>query len=116
MTNTLKNKLDKLTIEQLFIIAQELDNTFWCYEDLKDFVIDKIKDDYLTVAAHVLTALNDEVAEYYNYDASMGTLDSVAPITTKEDFIDFLEDYNNEDIKKVLKKYQGGFYNDSKTI
>ena len=109
MTNTLKTQLNKLTLEELFIIAQELDNTFWAYEDLKDFAIDLIKDDNILLATHILNALNSDQEDYYNYDASMGILDTVAPTTTKEDFIDFLQDYNDEDIKKVLKKYQGGF-------
>lgn len=109
MTKTLEKQLNKLTLEQLFIIAQDLDRTFWAYEDLKNFVVDKIKDDNILLATHILNALNDELAEYYNYDASMGILDTVAPITTKEEFINYLENYNDEDIKQVLKKYQGGF-------
>lgn len=109
MTKTLEKKLSKLTLEQLFIIAQDLDSSFWAYEDLKDFTIDKIKDDNIFIALHILNTLNDDQEDYYNYDASMGTLDTVAPITTKEEFINYLEDYNDEDIKKVLKKYQGGF-------
>ena len=103
MNKTLEKKLDKLTLEQLFIIAQELDNSFWAYEDLKDFIIDKIKDDDIFIALHILNALNDNEADYYNYDASMGILDTVAPITTKEEFIQYLDNYNDEDIKKVLK-------------
>lgn len=109
MTNTLKKQLNKLTLEQLFIIAQDLDSSFWAYEDLKDYAIDKIKDDDVFIALHILNTLNDELADYYNYDACMGILDTVAPITTKEEFINYLEDYNDEDIKKVLEKYQGGF-------
>ncbi|MDY4823147.1 MAG: hypothetical protein SO148_05085 [Candidatus Onthovivens sp.] len=109
MTKTLKKQLNNLTLEQLFIIAQDLDSSFWAYKDLKDFVVDKIQDDDVFIALHILNTLNDELAEYYNYDASMGILDTVAPITTKEEFINYLEDYNDEDIKKVLKKYQGGF-------
>lgn len=109
MTKTLKTQLNNLTLEELFIIAQELDNSFWAYEDLKDFAIDLIKDDNILLATHILNALNSDPVEYYNYDAGIGTLDEVAPITTKEDFIDFLDNYNDEDIKKILKKYQGGF-------
>lgn len=109
MTKTLKNQLNKLTLEELFIIAQDLDSSFWAYEDLKDFVVDKIQEDNILLATHILNALNDESADYYNYDASMGILDTVAPITTKADFIAYLENYNYEDIKKVLEKYQGGF-------
>ena len=109
MNKTLKNQLNNLTLEELFIIAQDLDNSFWAYEDLKDFAIDLIKEDNILLATHILNALNDDPVEYYNYDASMGILEEVAPITTKNDFIDLLKKYNDEDIKKVLEKYQGGF-------
>lgn len=102
MTKTLEKQLNKLTLEELFIIAQELDNSFWAYEDLKDYVIDLIKDDNILAATHILNALNND-QDYYNYDATMGTLEDVTPITTKADFIDLLKKYNNEDIKKVLK-------------
>lgn len=109
MTKTLLKQLNNLTLEELFIIAQELDNSFRAYEDLKDFIVDKIKEDDIFIATHILNALYNNEAEYYNYDASMGILDTVAPITTKEEFIDYLVNYNDEDIKKVLEKYQGGF-------
>lgn len=109
MTKTLLKQLNNLSLEDLFIIAQNLDSTFWAYKDLKNFVVDKIQDDNILVATHILNALNDELAEYYNYDASMGILDKIASITTKEEFINYLEYYNDENIKKVLKKYQGGF-------
>ena len=109
MTKTLEKKLNNLTLEELFIIAQELDRTFWTYKDLKDFAIDKIKEDDIFTALHILNALNNDPVNYYNYDTSMCILDTVAPITTKADFIDYLEDYNDEDIEKSFKKYQGGF-------
>ena len=104
MTKTLEKKLNNLTLEQLFDVAQKLDSSFWAYEDLKNYVIDLIKDDDIFIALHILNALNDKSAEYYNYDATMGILDTVAPITSKEDFIDYLEDYNDEDIIKTIKK------------
>lgn len=107
MTKTLEKQLNKLTLEELFIIAQNLDNSFWTYKDLKDFAIDLIKDDDILVATHILNALNDDQEDYYNYDVGMGILDTVAPITTKEEFINYLENYNDEDIKKVLKTIKG---------
>lgn len=109
MTKTLEKQLNNLELWQLFEVAQELDSTFWAYEDLKDFTIDLIKDDNILLATHILNALNNDQEDYYNYDVGMGILDTVAPITTKEDFIELLKNYNDEDIKKVLKKYQGGF-------
>lgn len=109
MTKTLKKQLNKLTLEELFIIAQELDRTFWTYKDLKDSTIDLIKDDYLSVATYILNTLNSDPAQYYNYEAPRGVLAKIKPLTTKNDFIDLLKKYNDEDIKKVLEKYQGGF-------
>lgn len=109
MTKTLKKQLNNLTLEELFIIAQELDQTFWTYKDLKDSTIDLIKDDYLSVATYILNALNSDPAQYYNYEAPRGVLAKIKPLTTKNDFIDLLKKYNDEDIKKVLEKYQGGF-------
>ena len=109
MNKTLEKKLSKLTLEELFIIAQALDSTFWAYKDLKDSVIDDIKEDYLSVATYILNTLNNDSAQYYNYEAPRGVLAKIKPITTKNDFITLLKKYNDEDIKKVLKKYQGGF-------
>lgn len=104
MTNTLKTQLNSLTLEQLFDVAQNLDSSFWTYEDLKDFVVDLIENDNILVATHILNALNDELAEYYNYDASMGALENVTPITSKEYFIDLLKNYYDEYIIKTIKK------------
>lgn len=109
MNKTLKKQLNNLTLEELFIIAQELDNLFWTYEDLKNYAIDKIKDDFLNIGTYIFNTLNYNKVAYYYYNAIMGGLDSIKPLTTKEDFIYFLENYYDEDIKKVLKKYQGGF-------
>lgn len=109
MTKTLEKQLNKLTLEELFIIAQELDHSFWAYEDLKNFVVDKIKEDCILLATHILYAINYDPAQYYHYNVVNGLFEKVAPITSKNDFIEFLKNYDDEDIKKVLKKYQGGF-------
>ena len=107
MTNTLKTQLNKLTLEELFIIAQNLDSTFWAYKDLKDSVIDDIKEDYLSVATYILNTLNNDPAQYYNYEAPRGVLAKIKPITTKEIMLDLLKKYNDEDIKQVLKNIKG---------
>ena len=57
MTKTLEKQLNNLTIGQLFDVAQNLDSSFWAYEDLKDFVIDLIENDNILVATHILNAL-----------------------------------------------------------
>lgn len=103
MTKTLEEKLNNLTLEKLFDVAQNLDSSFWTYKDLKDIVIDDIKDDYLSVATYILNTLHNDPKQYYNYDASRGVLAKIKPITTKEDFVDLLKNYNDEDIKEVLE-------------
>lgn len=107
MTKTLEKNLQNLTLEELFIIAQELDCTFWTYKDLKDSTIDLIKNDELSVATYILNTLHNDPKQYYNYDAFRGVLTTIKPITTKEEFINYLENYNDEDIKKVLKTIKG---------
>ena len=60
---------------------------------LKDFAIDAIKKGSYFLAIHVLKALregNDET--WWNYDYSMGTLDTPTPITEKEDVEHLIED------------------------
>ena len=109
MNKTLEKQLNNLELWQLFEVAQELDHTFWAYKDLKDSTIDDIKNDYLSVATYILNTLHNDPKQYYNYDASRGVLAKIKPLTTKNDFIDLLKKYNDEDIKKVLKNYQGGF-------
>lgn len=104
MTKTLEKQLNNLTLEEIFDVAQNLDSSFWTYKDLKNLAIDSIKDDEILLATHILNALNNAPANYYNYDTSMGALEDVTPITSKEDFIDYLEDYNDEDIIKTIKK------------
>ena len=89
MTKTLEKQLNNLTLEQLFDVAQNLDTSFWTYEDLKNFVVDKIQNDDILVATHILNALNDNNASYYNYDVSMGALEDVTPITTKTNLSSF---------------------------
>ena len=104
MTKTLEKQLNNLTLEQLFDVAQNLDSSFWNYKDLKNLAIDSIKDDNILVAAHILNALNNDPANYYNYDTSMGALEDITPITSKEDLLDLLKNYNDEDIIKTIKK------------
>ena len=104
MTKTLEKQLNNLTLEQLFDVAQNLDSSFWTYKDLKNLAIDSIKDNEILVATHILNALNNDPANYYNYDTSMGALEDITPITSKEDLLDLLKNYNDEDIIKTIKK------------
>ena len=54
------------------------------YETLKEFAKEKIEEDNLFIAIHILEALQNDVAEWYEYDYCMGTLQTPSGITEKE--------------------------------
>lgn len=65
------------------------------FEALKDFAKYNIDRDCFFLAEHILHALRDE-SDYYDYDYSMGTLETPTPLRLIAD----LEDYcQQEDIK-----------------
>ena len=55
------------------------------YETLKEFAIEKINSDDIFVAIHILEALQNDVATWYEYDYCMGTLQTPSSIQEKED-------------------------------
>ena len=86
-----KQELKKLSFENAVEkLRQEKDN-ITTYETLKQFSIDNIENDNLFLAIHILQGINDEQADYYDYDYCMGTLETPTPIKTKDDLIDYLE-------------------------
>ena len=54
------------------------------YETLKDFAKEKIEEDNLFVAIHILEALENDDAEWYEYDYCMGTCQTPSGITEKK--------------------------------
>lgn len=87
-----KKELYELDFDEAIEKLQEENTNITTYETLKDFAIDNISYDNLFLAMHILEALNETQAEYYNYDYSMGTLETPTPIETLEDLEDFCEE------------------------
>ena len=81
-----KITFDTLTFDELVDYAVEEDNEFVSYDTLKDFAIAMIKEGNILLATHILEAIEEDCADYYRYDASMGTLETPTPIERKEDF------------------------------
>ena len=81
------NKSFDELIEQLY---EEID-TITNYDVLKDFAIENIGNDNLYLAIHILEAIQHG-DYYYDYDYSMGKLDTPTPLEFKADVIDYLED------------------------
>ena len=62
------------------------------YEMLKEYATEKIEEDNFLVAIHILEALQSDMAEWYEYDYCMGTLQTPSGITDKEDIEHMIDD------------------------
>lgn len=87
-----RNELYKMGFEKAVTELSENNDIISAREILKDFAIKEIDSENLFVAIHILNALNDSDANYYNYDYSMGTLDTPMPIETLEDLEYFCDE------------------------
>lgn len=65
------------------------------YDSLVDFAIYKIKEQEIFVAIHILSAINENPADYYDYDYCMGTLDTPTPLLVSADLEDYCENGGN---------------------
>lgn len=61
------------------------------YETLKSFAIMHAENDSFNVAIHIFEALRSYPADYYNYDYSMGTLETPTALTLHADLEDYCE-------------------------
>ena len=94
MTKDELNKLiaDGKTFDDV-IYDFEANNEYIVSRDIIiDFAINQIKNDRLFLARHVLDAVDNEYADFYSYDMSMGTLETPMAITSIDDLYDYVED------------------------
>ena len=76
--------------EELAALLYENEDTFTTYETLKAFAIEKIENDCLFMAIHILEALEDDPADYYSYDYCMGTLETPSAMHNLDDLQDYI--------------------------
>ena len=88
---TLKDYKEK-SFEELIEQLKEERDDFHSYEDMKDFAKYQIDNDNLYFALYILNGINDNPAEWYLYDFTMGTMETPKAITCKEDLIDLIEE------------------------
>ena len=92
-----KDELNKLiaegkTVDDV-IDDFEANNDYIVSRDIiLDFTINQIQNDRLFLARHVLDAVDNEYADFYSYDMSMGTLETPIAITSIDDLYDYVED------------------------
>lgn len=98
MLTMTREQFEEMSFEELCSLAyQELDE-LTLEECLKIFAKNKIIDDNIMLAVHILNAIIDNPydTEYYLYDYSMGMLETPKPVTCKEDFEDYI-DFEDEE-------------------
>lgn len=93
-----RTEFEAMSLDELIEWANENISDLTSEEILIQFAKDKIDDDNLSLAMHVLSAIYNSEEAYddcYLYDYSMGTLDTPTPITCKED-LEHLIDFEDE--------------------
>lgn len=78
----LDSAIGELADNQDYIVSREV---------LLDFAVNQIYDGNISFAVHILNAVDEEYAEWYRYDFSMGKLETPTAITSVEDIEDLLE-------------------------
>ena len=99
MTSSMKReRFESMTLDELLEWAYENLNDLTTEDVLIQFAKDKIDDDDISMAMHILSAIynsGEAYNDYYLYDYCMGTLETPTPVTCKEDlenYIDFDEE------------------------
>lgn len=93
-----RTEFEAMSLDELIEWANENTGYLTSEEILIQFAKDKIDDDNLYLAMHVLSAIYNSEEAYddcYLYDYSMGTLETPTPITCKED-LEHLIDFDDE--------------------
>lgn len=62
------------------------------YEDMIDFTKHLLDEGNIYFAIHILKTMEDNYAEWYLYDFTMGTMETPKAITCKEDLEDIIEE------------------------
>lgn len=74
----------------------ENDDRITTYETLKEFAKENIDNDRLFLSIHILKAIWDNPADFYDYDYCMGTLDTPTPLLLIKDLEEYCEQEETE--------------------
>ena len=94
-----RTEFEEMTLDELIDWAWENVHDLTTEDTLLDFAKQKLDDNNLCMALHILNAIYDSAESYngyYLYDYGMGTLETPTPITCKED-IEHLIDFDDEE-------------------
>lgn len=89
-------QLHKMSFDDAVEKLYEESNEITSYDILKDFIKEKIDEDNILLALHLLNAIWEDTSvgdsNYYKYDYTCGTLDTPKALNTLEDLEEFCED------------------------
>ena len=91
-----REKLEKMSYDELINYCIDNLNCFTNHDDLKDYAIEQIEMENLNVAIHILECINEENTYYFIYDYSMGTLETPRAIYSEEEMIDLILEQEGE--------------------
>lgn len=82
-----KDQFNNLDFSEVMQQLNEENDTVTTIDTLKDFIKESIDNDNYYIALPLLQAIADDTHDtyYWDYDYSMGTLDTPTPINSKED-------------------------------
>lgn len=95
MEHLTKEQLEEMTLSEKCSLLEETDKYgLTSSESLKQYAIDKIKNDEYSAGANVAEALSSgSNTDYWFYDYSCGSLDTPTPINSIEDIQFAIDDY-----------------------
>ena len=97
-------ELKHLTFHEAVEKLMEEKDQITTYESLKGFSKHHIGEDNLYLAVHILNAIHENYAEYYDYDYSMGTLDTATALRNVQDLQDYCE-FPDEDTTYPIRAH-----------
>lgn len=86
-----RQEYETKTLEELCQQLEQEGDVF-SLEGLKGLAMQKISDNDFNVASHLCEAMWNDLADYYLYDWSMGTLETPTGIHEKEDIEHLIEE------------------------
>lgn len=87
--NQFKEIVENRGFDQAILKLQEERDDIVNYEELKDFAIHEIANDYISVAADILDCM-DTNDDWYRYDRTLGLANSPVPLFDIEDVEEYI--------------------------
>lgn len=85
-------EFEKATFEEVIEKLIDEGNNITTYDELVDFARECIDNREFNLAINILEVLRDDESEYYEYDYSMGTLETPCGLNEKEHVEHLIED------------------------